>query len=378
MNFFDTFEQYQDGSHMYTWRFRRCRKYTGISYLSDTGFRVDPIDGSFIMGETQNRRIDIEPNYKGHPELQITSGDGYLLRVHNLDTKSIQITTKPMRVIEENENYIVFRGYNCKAFTLFGSMDTEADDFGVIVLLDGDNIRGILVKRYDTGVFYGYGRSNSDLSHLHLPGGETPEMTWSSEGESFISQSISSALSGDIDGAMESARNALDSFADYPKQVKSIVDFEKCALVLGNYLVPDGHRNRSAKTEDVMIVFYFLMKAIEAKKHLNPLLYAYKFLIEYHFNQQMVDLLKRAGVIPLSRTDSRSDDSYYLQLDRMMLGDVQIEKRLRLLDTVEFLYREMLMNYEEIDEESLADDSLKYSARIYNYVSQIVLGGNVS
>ena len=363
MNFFDTLEQYQDGSHMYTWRFRRCRKYTGISYLSDTGFRVDSIDGSFIMGETQNRRIDIEPNYKGHPELQITSGDGYLLRVHNLDTKSIQITTKPMRVIEENENYIFFRGYNCKAFTL---------------LLDGDNIRGILVKRYDTGVFYGYGRSNSDLRHLHLPGGEMPEMTWSSEGESFISQSISSALSGDKDGAMESARKSIDSFADYPKQVKSIVDYEKCALVLGNYLVPDGHRNRSAKTEDVMIVFYFLMKAIEAKKHLNPLLYAYKFLIEYHFNQQMVDLLKRAGVIPLSRTDSRSDDSYYLQLDRMMLGDVQIEKRLRLLDTVEFLYREMLMNYEEIDEESLADDSLKYSARIYNYVSQIVLGGNVS
>ena len=379
MNFFDTLEQYQDGSNMYTWRFRRCRKFTGISYLSDTGFRVNPFDGSFIMGEVQNRRIDIEPNYKGHPELRITNGDGYLLRVHNLDTNTIQITTKPMRVIEENSDYILFRGYNCTAITMFGPVDTEADDFGVMILLDGDRIRGILVKRYDTGAFYGYGRHDSDLNHLRLPDGGPSGSIWSSEGESLISQALSDALAGDKDGAMESARGALDSFISYPKQVKSIVDFEKCALVLGNYLVPDGRRNPSVTPEDVMVAFCFLMKAIGKKKHLNPLLYAYKFLIEYHFNQQMVDLLKRAGeTVSLSTPDSRSEDSYYAQLDRIMLGDAQFEKRLRLLDNVGDIYEEMLLNYEEIDEESVAEESMQYSAKIYNYISQTVLRGGIS
>lgn len=377
MNFFDTLEQYHDGSGMYTWRFRRCRKFTGISYLSDTGFRVSPVDGSFIMGEVQNRRIDIEPNYKGHPELQLTNGDGYLLRVHNLDTGNIQITTKSMRVIEENSDYIFFRGYNCKAITMFGLVDTEADDFGVMILLNGDDIRGILIKRYDTGVFYGYGRHDSELNHLRLPDGGTLGRIWASEGESFISLSVLDALSGDKDAAMANARSALDSFVHYPKQLKSVDDFEKCALVTGNYLVPDGRRNPSASLEDVMVAFYFLMKSIEKKKHLNPLLYAYKFLIEYLFNQQMVVLLKKAGeVVSLSSLDSRSDDLYYERLDRIMLGDALVDKRLRLIDKVGDIYEGMRLNYGEIDEESVAEESLRYSSQVFDLVLKTLFRGN--
>ena len=377
MDFFDTLEQYQDGSGIYTWRFRRCQKFTGISYLSDTGFRVSPVDGSFIMGEVQNRRIDIEPNYKGHPELRITSGDGYLFRIHNLDTGTLQVTTKPMRVIDENNDYIFFRGYNCQAITMFGPMDTEADDFGVMVLLDGDNIRGVLLKRYDTGVFYGYGRHDSDLNHLRLPDGGMTGKVWSSEGESLIEQAVSEALSGDRVSALESTRSALDSFASYPKQIKSIVDFEKCALVIGNYLVPDGRRNRSATPDDVMVAYYLLMRAIEKKKHLNPLLYGYKFLIEYFFNQQMVALLKRSGeVVSLTSGDSGSDDLYYARLDRMMLGDALVDKRLRLLDKVGDIYEEMLLNYAEIDEESVAEESLHYSSQVFDHVSKMLFRGN--
>lgn len=379
MNFFDTLKQYPDEPSMYTWEYRRCRRFTSISYISDAGFRLSPFDGSAIMCETQNRRVDIEPNYKGHPELKIKNGDGYLMRVINLDTGAFQITTKPLRIIEENDSYIFFRGYDCRASSPFGYVDLEADDFGVMVLLDGDNIRGIVIKRYDTGNIYGYGQNGSDLGSLRLPGDEIKATVFLSEGESLINQAIREALDGDLEMAIESARDASASFVASPRQIKKVTDCEKCALVLGNYLLPDGRKNAHSTPQDVAVAYFFLMTAIRKKKHINPQLGAYKFLIEYYYNPQIIQLMKNAGGrISLAGGGPSPSEEMYERLDSMLLGDVISDKRLRLHEDVGNLYEELILNYGSIDAETIASKGSQYSDQIYEYVSQLIDRGSLT
>lgn len=91
-----------------------------------------------------NRTIEIKPNTEGCKGYNIAAGDGYIITVFNMDGNhpvwgnNVQMTPKPMRIIQQSNDKIVLRGYSCLAMGPFGWVDFDGSDYGLSIHI-GDN-----------------------------------------------------------------------------------------------------------------------------------------------------------------------------------------------------------------------------------------------
>lgn len=105
-----------------------------------------------------NRSVEIKPNVNGCSGYSIKAGDGYIVTIYNLDGNhpilgnNVQMTPKPMRIVQQNNDKIVLRGYPCKAMGPFGWIDFDGSDYGLTVHMDGNTINKCTLHMYDRNV----------------------------------------------------------------------------------------------------------------------------------------------------------------------------------------------------------------------------------
>jgi len=90
------------------------------------------------------RAIKVEPNIEGH--------EGYTVTIFNLDgnhplwQNNVQMAPKQMKLLKQEGNKIVLRGYGHDA--LGGSFA----DYGITIFVEGDEINKCILHMHDRGV----------------------------------------------------------------------------------------------------------------------------------------------------------------------------------------------------------------------------------
>ncbi|MBQ7279627.1 MAG: hypothetical protein IJR13_02740 [Bacteroidales bacterium] len=105
-----------------------------------------------------NRAIEIKPNTDGCKGYNIDAGDGYIITIFNMDGNhplwgnNVQMTPKPMRIVQKSSDKIVLRGYPCLAMGPFGWVDFDGSDYGITINFDGETISQCTLHMYDRNV----------------------------------------------------------------------------------------------------------------------------------------------------------------------------------------------------------------------------------
>lgn len=90
------------------------------------------------------RLVKVEPNISG--------GEGYTVTLYNLDgihpvwQNNVQMAPKQMKVIEENDNKVVLRGYGQDA------MGASFADYGLTLLFKSDEPYKCILHMHDRGI----------------------------------------------------------------------------------------------------------------------------------------------------------------------------------------------------------------------------------
>ncbi|MGL4955734.1 MAG: hypothetical protein ACRC9X_00975 [Bacteroidales bacterium] len=92
-----------------------------------------------VRGFQQCRRaVKVERNINGCEGYKLTTGDGFIVTILNLEGNNlwgnnVQVTPKPMRIISQNSEEIVLRGYQVEAMSPFGWIDFNGADYGLSI-----------------------------------------------------------------------------------------------------------------------------------------------------------------------------------------------------------------------------------------------------
>ena len=116
-------------------------------YVSfDTSDHIRFQNGKDVSGHNYgcNRRFVIEKNIEG--------GEGYTVTMYNLDglhplwKDNIQMAPKRMRIINVDNSIVQLRGYG------FDSMGASFADYGVSLLMDGNEISRVQLDMYNRNI----------------------------------------------------------------------------------------------------------------------------------------------------------------------------------------------------------------------------------
>lgn len=143
-------------------------RFTDLCFETDLGIRYTNTD-EYLIDEQQLRRIEIVRNTSGHPSYILEEMDGYIITIFDLSSGRKAFTPKPMRIVDETENYISFRGYPTIAKSLFGWEPIDMSDYGVTIYLEDGYVKGCIMHRFDTDVNYVYGLSSS-MNSVYIEG----------------------------------------------------------------------------------------------------------------------------------------------------------------------------------------------------------------
>ena len=137
--------------------------------MSDIFINYLPGGSNLTVDTERKRRVVLKVNRNGHNAYpDIVPGDGYLFTIYNEDLGTVQLGTKPVRLVAANENCLVFRGYDIMAMGPFGLIDPGNTDYGVAVFLENKGIRKIACYRYDTKKCYEYANTINRPERLAL------------------------------------------------------------------------------------------------------------------------------------------------------------------------------------------------------------------
>lgn len=109
-----------------------------------------------------NRCIKIEKNINGCKGYRLINGDGYIVSIINIDgnhplwQNKYQMSPKPMRVVLQNSNIIVLRGYSVLAQTPFGWDNFDMSDYGITLYIKGDEIEKCRLDMFDRNIYIEY------------------------------------------------------------------------------------------------------------------------------------------------------------------------------------------------------------------------------
>lgn len=140
-----------------------------IEYQSDIFITYLHGGADLTVDKGRQRRVVIQANrngHKGYPTLE--TGDGYLLTIYNDDLGTIQLDTKPVRLVGANENYLVFRGHQVFALGPLGLVDIGITDYGFAIFLENKCIKKTVLYRYDTHKCYEYAHTREKYKQIPI------------------------------------------------------------------------------------------------------------------------------------------------------------------------------------------------------------------
>lgn len=95
-----------------------------------------------------NRAIEIKANINGCKGYDIPVGKGHIVTVYNLDGihpmwgNNIQMSPKPMIIVDQSDDKIELRGYPVLAMTPLGWMSIDLSNYGITLYFkDGQTIK---------------------------------------------------------------------------------------------------------------------------------------------------------------------------------------------------------------------------------------------
>lgn len=109
------------------------------------------------VGDLQicNRKIEIKRNISGCSGYNLQPGKGYIVTIYNMDgnhpmwKNNVQMSPKPMLMVDANEHRILLQGYSVEAMTPFGYMEIDQSDYGIEIILSNDEIQKCILHMYD-------------------------------------------------------------------------------------------------------------------------------------------------------------------------------------------------------------------------------------
>lgn len=113
------------------------------------------------------RAVKVEPNINGCEGYNVRSGDGYIVTVYNLDgnhpvwQNNVQMTPKPMRIVSQNADKIVLRGFPVQAQSPYGWVGFNGEDYGLTIKLKNGEVENCILHMYDRNVDIEYLKSEN-------------------------------------------------------------------------------------------------------------------------------------------------------------------------------------------------------------------------
>lgn len=117
-----------------------------LNFLFKSGDHIRYQNGFHVSGPHNGaaRALKVEPN--------ISRREGYTVTLYNLDgihphwQDNIQMAPKQMKIISQNENTVVLRGYG------FDSLGAPFDDYGLTIHYEGKNVMKCVLHMHDRNV----------------------------------------------------------------------------------------------------------------------------------------------------------------------------------------------------------------------------------
>ena len=136
-------------------------------FQSDAHQRFE--NGNPVMGhQLCGRLITIEHNINGCSGYLLENGDGYIVRLHNLDVDKPNMSPKPMRLVSMFHDTIELRGYPVLAMTPFGWNEFDLSDYGMTLTLDGSLLKQCTLHMFDRNVALEYYIENGNFPMIDI------------------------------------------------------------------------------------------------------------------------------------------------------------------------------------------------------------------
>lgn len=109
-----------------------------------------------------NRAIVVEENTDGCKGYQLVNGDGFIVSILNADGNhplwgdNYQMSPKPMRVVQKNDDFVSLRGYMVLAQTPFGWDNFDMSDYGITLYAQDDEIVKCRLDMFDRNTYIEY------------------------------------------------------------------------------------------------------------------------------------------------------------------------------------------------------------------------------
>lgn len=185
-------------------------KKMNLNFLFNSADHIRYQNGIQVAGPfgNVNRCIKVEPNINGCEGYDIKGGIGYIVTIFNLDgdhpiwQNNIQVTPKPMKIISQDANKVVLRGYPVMAMTPMGWIDFDGQDYGLTIFLTNGSINKCVLHMHDrnTDIEYINGKTvqivkDQNLYHLSIKANSYIEDNNTKEGIPLLVELYNSIVS---------------------------------------------------------------------------------------------------------------------------------------------------------------------------------------
>lgn len=257
-----------------------------MEFVSDAHQRYE--NGNPVMGHQKcGRKITIEANSNGCNGYKLVDGDGFIVRIHNLDVNKPNMSPKPMRVISTSNEKVELKGYPVKAMTPFGWDDFDLSDYGLTLTLLGCVVRQCTLHMYDRNVDIEYYIEDADLPQIDLSAfaksSETTKVEMT-DVEKYAILSMQKLKAGDEGGAYSSSVDCYASFKYSPEVLRNVRDYENVGMSLLTLLTFGRIDDIDIQQRIASVSYLFLSMGLQ-KDSGNINMYRCRFLLLHMYHE---------------------------------------------------------------------------------------------
>lgn len=246
------------------------------------------------------RAIKVEPNISGDV--------GFTVTIYNLDgnhplwQNNIQIAPKQMKIVEQNYNKVVLRGFG------YDSMGGAYKDYGLTLQFTNEKVSKCIFHMHDRNV---------DIDYL-------PEETlpiYTLEVESLSKKANWQFLNSNITDGWELLDKIYMLIKNEPTQLKKIEDYSSLGLSLLFMLYQDFSKDIDKFKRIANICYFCISKGIE-KDNFNLEVYKNRILMLRNGNE----LFRTTVIDALNlQNNSKPDFSARVEIYKMEISDIEFD-----------------------------------------------------
>lgn len=249
-----------------------------VKFMSDAHQRFE--NGNPVMGHQQcGRMITIEANSDGCSGYKLVAGDGFIVKIHNMDVNKANMSPKPMRLVSKSNDRIELKGYLVQAQTPFGWDDFDLSDYGLTITLLNSTVKKCTLHMFDRNVDIEYYIEKGNCPKIDLSAFDGNNSAGKlTKVEECALQSIQQLKSGDEGGAYSSCVDCYLAFKYSPEVLREVHNYENVGMSLLTLLTFGRIDDIDVQQRIASVSYLFLSKGLTCNKE-NINLYRCRFLL---------------------------------------------------------------------------------------------------